>query len=355
MRRLYARNRALVWIVGGALVIALIAVLAVLLSSGHSGADEASVEVTAAPSATEQIRSTPTPVPTEAPTATPEPTDTPEPTLPPEQMFALSYPTEYSVVDGTMQTDRALGLPEGKAVDDSFFNDTCFVGDSVTLGLRQYVTKMRKSGQPHLLGNAIFLCTGSFRIQDTLGPVTKTSKHPTYKGKKMPLEDVLAKRQVKKVYLMLGLNDVAGVGPDKTVSNMGTLISRIQEKNPGIQIFIESVTPRMHGVEPATGTLFKYDLHLYEQLLKAKLENVFFVDVAYIMRTEKGYLRESYCSDPDGMAMHMTFDGCKAWIQYLYTHTPPTVATSQISGWDGVDVSGNSTVSDVFGSMELES
>lgn len=331
-RRFCRRHRLLLGLVAVAIVAAIV-ICVLLLHGGSERGAAPSPEATA--TAEPAVTQAPTAIPT--PTPTPEPTATPEPTLSPDEIFELSYPAKYKIISGTMQTNHALGLPEGPKVDDSFFKDTCFVGDSVTLGLRNYVMEMRKKGYPNLLSNASFLCTGSFGVHDALAKVTKDSLHPTYKGKKMTVEEALSKRKIKKVYIMLGMNDVAGVGPAKTVSNMGQFIQRIQEKNPGIQIFIQSATPRMHGLEPGTGTLFKYDIQLYEALLKAKLENVYFVDIAYVMRDDSGRLRGSYCSDPDGKAMHFNGEACKVWIEYLYTHTPPTYEQvhGQEEGEDG--------------------
>ena len=63
--------------------------------------------------------------------------------------------------------------------------------------------------------------------------------------------------------------------------------------------------------------LFDYDILLYN----ACVENGWnFVDVAYVMRDENGYLFDAYCSDPEDMGMHFTDEGCEAWIEYLTTH-----------------------------------
>jgi hypothetical protein len=42
--------------------------------------------------------------------------------------------------------------------------------------------------------------------------------------------------------------------------------------------------------------------------------------VAYAMRNKYGNLTSKYCSDPQSMAIHFTDEGCKKWIQFLYTH-----------------------------------
>jgi hypothetical protein len=46
-----------------------------------------------------------------------------------------------------------------------------------------------------------------------------------------------------------------------------------------------------------------------------------FVDVAGVMRDEKGNLPDAYCSDAPTMGMHFTNEACQVWVDYLLTHT----------------------------------
>ena len=225
----------------------------------------------------------------------------------------------WSVLNGIPQTREALGLPECARVDDSYFNYTVFVGDSVTLKLEKYVTSQRKNGNP-VLGGAKFIAIGSLGTHSALESVSKESLHPTIQGKKMTVEDALQTLNAQKVYIMLGMNDVALCGLETSIEYMLEFISRIREKSPGIEIFIESVTPRYGGGKPTTQQLFDYDLRLYEEVLKLNDPKIHFVDVAFVMRNEEGKLYESYCSDKADMGIHFTDLACEKWIEYLYTH-----------------------------------
>ncbi|MBR6766525.1 MAG: hypothetical protein IKM02_01095 [Clostridia bacterium] len=108
------------------------------------------------PVSTQEPAETPEPTHTPEPTSTPEPTQTPEPTEDPEPevdtedilpldalpTFAatVTMSPEYEVLKGVPDTDRVLGLPECELVDHSYFNDTVFIGDSVSEKLRLYVS-----------------------------------------------------------------------------------------------------------------------------------------------------------------------------------------------------------------------
>ena len=227
--------------------------------------------------------------------------------------------SSWEVLSGIPQTSEPLGLPECGRVDDSYFDSAVFVGDSVTLKLQKYVTAMRKDGSS-VLGGAKFIAIGSLGSHSALEAVSRESLHPTIGGEKMPLEDAIAALEAQKVYIMLGMNDVALCGQETSIGYMLELISRIREKSPGIEIFIESVTPRYGGGKPTTQQLFDYDLRLYEEIRKLSDPGIHFVDVAYVMRNGQGKLYESYCSDKEDMGIHFTDIACEKWIEYLYTH-----------------------------------
>lgn len=213
----------------------------------------------------------------------------------------------------------AVAVPSSTGVDFSYFNDAVFVGDSVSLKLQYYVQKQRQT-DPGFMGSAQFLCSGSLGSGNALWDVSSESVHPSYQGEKMKIEDAVAKMGAKKVYIMLGMNDVAVYGADGAVSNMSKLLSNIKTMSPNVSIYVQSATPRIAG---KTGSLNNEVLAEYDTKLAAMCEQngYYFIDVASVMRDENGNLPASYCSDPDGLGLHFTDEACKVWIDYLCTHT----------------------------------
>lgn len=217
-----------------------------------------------------------------------------------------------------------LGLPEGPRAEDAYFNDALFVGDSVTLKLERYVRKQRQGDEPKLLGKAKFFCAGSLGSGNLQDKIDDDSIHPSYKGKKMLLEDAVVSAKAKRVYIMLGMNDLAIYGVDGSVDNMMTLIRKVKKKSPDVQIFVQSATPRVAGKDQKVlnnANLKKYDTLLWETIRDCDLTGVYFVDVASVMRGADGTLPIDYCSDPDNQGIHFTDKACRIWIDYLYTHT----------------------------------
>lgn len=214
-------------------------------------------------------------------------------------------------------------LPESPRAEDSYFDDAVFIGDSVSLKLNLYVTKNRQNN-PTLLGKAQFLTAGSMGSGNALQPVSEDSIHPLYNGEKMSLADSVAASGAKKVYIMLGMNDLAVYGVDGAVANMETLLNGILEKTPDAKIFIETATPLVKAKSIETNKLNNTNVHLYnEKLAELCAKNGWYlVDISSAVQDSEGNLNASYCSDPDDMGIHFTDEGCKVWIDYLYTHTP---------------------------------
>lgn len=209
-------------------------------------------------------------------------------------------------------------LPESGKVDRSFFNDAVFVGDSVSLKLSYYEAAV------DLLGSAQFLTAGSLGSGNALWEVSDESVHPVFQGEKMLLEESIPLTGAKKLYIMLGMNDIALYGIDASVSNMVTLIQRILSAVPDMTIYVQSMTPMT-----STSSILSANGHnpqnvqKYNEKLLAACQSYgwYFVNVGEVMYDDSGYLRRDYCSDPDDMGIHFTNEGCGAWIEYLYTHT----------------------------------
>lgn len=208
-------------------------------------------------------------------------------------------------------------VPQSEAVDISYFDDAVLIGDSVTLSLSYYAAS---SGS---LGKAQFLCAGSLSPINALWDVSSASVHPTYRGKKMRVEDSVAASGAKKVYIMLGINAIA-LGMDNSVQSMKTLVDLIKEKSPDAHIIIESVTPMARGSTISSSKLNNKNIAIFNQrLLELCEENEwYFINVAEVFTDSEGYLMNNCCSDPNNMGIHFTQAADEIWINYLKTHVP---------------------------------
>lgn len=195
---------------------------------------------------------------------------------------------------------------------EAFFNETVFIGDSITYGLSTYCNIYR------LLYGAKFLCAGSYAVRHAItepDPDDTNIVSVRYQGVPVRPEDALAQMGAKQVFIMLGLNDLS-FGVDYTINNWRTLIANIREACPDIEIYIQSGTPLHAKKDMPNYKLNNANMDLYNQALQQLCEELgcHYVDVATALKDENGQLRNEYCSDE---YCHMTYAGIEVWIQTL--------------------------------------
>lgn len=208
-------------------------------------------------------------------------------------------------------------LPESSRVDSSYFDDAAFVGDSISLKLSYY------QASTSALGKAQFFASGSLSAANALWDVSSKSVHPSYQGTKSKVEDCVAKSGAKKLFIMLGMNDIGVYGLESSIEHYKELIGLIIEKSPGIQVFVQSMTPMASSSTSQSSKLNNEKIKEYNTLLleMCKENGWYYLDVASVMYDDSGsVLRESYCSDLSSMGMHFTNEGCEKWVDYLKTH-----------------------------------
>lgn len=207
-------------------------------------------------------------------------------------------------------------IPESAAVDVSWFDDACFIGDSITEGLRTFALT-------GALGDAQFFAVRSYSTINALRPLSDDGPHPTYQGEKMTAVDCVEKSAAKKVYIMLGTNDLYN-GVDQSVKRYEQLIGLILERCPDVKIFVQSMTPMTSTSSYIGDQLNNDNIKLYNQKLLAMCEKNgwYFVNVATVMYESSGQsLNSAYCSDKNSMGVHFNTSGYKKWVEYLRTHT----------------------------------
>ena len=228
------------------------------------------------------------------------------------EQSAADSPSEAS--EGASSKAEESSTPTGEPVDASWFNDAVFVGDSVTLKLSYYAD----NGS---LGDAQFLCQGSLSYYNAQWDLDHEDEvHPTIDGVKYQVQDGIAELGSKKVFVMLGMNDIGLNGVDQSIVNMIALTDKIMEKNPGVTLYIESVTPML--VESQLSGLNNTSIKEFDEKLKTVCEEkgYHYLDIASAVDDGEGNLVPEYCGDPDAMGLHFSDEGCDQWVTYLKSH-----------------------------------
>ena len=207
-----------------------------------------------------------------------------------------------------------VSYEQGTPVDASWFDDAVFVGDSVTLMLSYY----SDNGS---LGDAKFLCAGSLGWNNALMGIDEEGNvHPFYEGQQYRVPDGLKVINPKKIFIMLGMNDIGLYGVDGAIDGMKQLMDQIVEACPDAVIYVESVTPMLVGSQLTD--LNNTTIAEFNQKVQPVCQERGFkyLDVASAMDDGNGNLVYEYCGDPDAMGLHFSDAGCEVWVDYLKNH-----------------------------------
>lgn len=263
------------------------------------GADEPEAEVTPEPAETPAAE-------TERPAeSTVIETERPEETVPP----AETVQPEEKPDSGTENPPEGESagefapVPESEAVDDGYFADAAFIGDSRTQGLRLY------SG----LKDTNWLCSVGLTVE-----TAATEKFSVADGKYTAL-DALGVLKPAKVYIMLGLNELGWKSADIFIEKYAAIIDAALAANPDCLVYVQSILP-VSAAKDAGGTWCNNaNVNARNERLKelAEEKGVYYLDVASAFRGEDGCLPAG--DTPDGI--HLTPGLCVSWLDYLKTHT----------------------------------
>lgn len=230
-------------------------------------------------------------------------------------------PAPPPVLDGS--TNPITTPPTGITASDvdAYFNDSLFVGHSVMVHFKNYVTNWRKD-YDGVLGNALFGCSSSFSFYNNIHqtPTQADSVLPKYQGQGYKIEDLVAVTGVKTVYIgLMGLNDLGMVGKADTCASLVAdevkqCLELIKEKNPDVNIVVLASTYLVRGVNyPKLNNKNMSLLNSY--ILDYCNENgIDFVDVATPLVDGGGYLAGVYCSDN---YCHLKQNAYYVWMDVL--------------------------------------
>ena len=175
-----------------------------------------------------------------------------------------------------------------------YYKDSVFVGDSIMVGFRNYC--MKKEDESFVKGIQ-FLAVGSYSAFNAAKPVTNDNVHPLYKGKKYQLWDAIPLMKAKRVFILLGMNDISILGLEGARDQYKEVIDKIVEACPDVEIHILSTTYTLKG--KGQKTLNNENLAKYNELLQEMAEENGwnYMDIATPISDGKGNLAEEYCSD----------------------------------------------------------
>lgn len=247
-------------------------------------------EQEAAPAQQEQPVEESVQVPEAEPATEPEPAPAPEVELPTQPAYDFTQPA-----------------PEREAVDNTYFADAAFVGDSRTDGFMIY------SG----------IGTGKNLTSNGLS-IFKLAEKKALKigGEKYTLLEALEMDRYGKVYLCLGVNELGVYDDEGFYNSYLAAIDSIRAIQPNAVIYIQGLIPINEGEIAASGGnihLNNEHLRVYNDLMRkaAQEKQVVYLDLYTEFVDENGELPPGASRD----GVHLKKEYCQRWLTYLQTHT----------------------------------
>ena len=185
--------------------------------------------------------------------------------------------------------------------DNEFDSTVAFIGDSRTQGFIMY--------------------NGLKEVQDYsyIGLMVDTAVTKKFvktdDGNKITLLEDMKNKNIKKVYIMLGVNELGWSYPEVFKLKYGELIDRIREVKPDCKIYLQSIIPVTKSKSNSDDIYNNSKIAKYNEYIKevAKDKNVNYLDVKSVMIDSDGNLPESASTD----GIHIGKNYCEKWLEYL--------------------------------------
>lgn len=187
-------------------------------------------------------------------------------------------------------------------VDASYFSDAAFVGDSLTQGLQLY----------DILDTNVIANKG-INLQ-TIYNEDKIRVAEGYTSVFAELERI----QPSKIYVQLGMNDIAWRGEGDFIRLYGDLIDNLQAAHPNAVLYIQSIFPVTGWYALEDNGINNEKVLRYNNLLMDLVaeKGCHYLDVHSALIDQSGELPNE--ASPDGI--HLNAPYYKTWFEYLKTH-----------------------------------
>lgn len=200
--------------------------------------------------------------------------------------------------EATPPPDTTPTQPAYVPVDESWFDDALFIGESRTASLQNLSR----------LGRADYFCGVNLTVYE----VTVMHKTDLYYSHKK-LEDLLTERTYGKIFIHFGINESAG-NIDMFIAGYQDLIDLIREHQPDAVIILQAIMPVTRGYAARPIFLPEHMAMMNARIRSLAVDEHFrYIDPREWCADEEGFLLEEYTND----GCHPDAKGCEAWAEWL--------------------------------------
>lgn len=191
-------------------------------------------------------------------------------------------------------------------VDESYFDDAAFIGDSRTQGLLEY---------GGIEDRAAFFCRTSLTVYNLF---EKPKAFIQDGEERITLEEALTRHSYKKIYLMIGINEMGTGTPESFFEAYARAVYKIRELQPDAIIFLQSIM-RVAGDKNASDPIFNNtNINIRNVMIEtlANGRDIFYIDVNEAVCDENGNLYADWTFDQ----IHLKAKYYQVWKDYLLQH-----------------------------------
>lgn len=214
---------------------------------------------------------------------------------------------EETAAETPEETEQAPEIRvENVQVEESYFDDALFIGDSRTQGLKEY----GGFGE-----NVTFYSKISLNIYDLF---EKNKAFIKEDDRKLTLEQALTERQFRKIYLMIGINELGTGTPETFLAAYADAVNKIRELQPEAVIFVQAIM-RVGAQKNASDPVFNNENINVRNAQLATLadhQTVFYLDINEAVCDENGNLYDDWTFDQ----IHLKAKYYQVWKEYLMSH-----------------------------------
>lgn len=223
--------------------------------------------------------------------------------------------SETVVVTGTYITNQSetgtqtemteLPTPTFQTVDDTYFSDALFIGDSRSEGLALY-GDFTEADYFTNVGMSIF-------------DVNEVQAGNPNKGERVTLAEKLSQRRYGKVYLMLGLNELGTGTAESWTAAYADVVEQVRTAQPDAIIYLQSILPVSAAKDDPNSAINNTGVRTRNAALEAIADpahRIYYLNVAEAVLDANGCLDASYTSD----GIHLLGNSLYLWEDYLKQH-----------------------------------
>ena len=202
---------------------------------------------------------------------------------------------ENTQIDETNQNEQQ------KEKKVNFDSTVAFIGDSRTQGFIMY-NGLKKVQDYSYIGLMVDTAISKEFIK-------------TNDGNKISILEDMKNKDIQKVYIMLGLNELGWSYPQVFKLKYGELIDEIRKIKPNCTIYLQSIIPVTESKDKSDKIFNNKNVDKFNKLIQelSSEKNVKYLDVKSALVDEKGFLPEEASTD----GIHIDVDYCEKWLDYL--------------------------------------